>query len=197
MSKPMHIDLIKAIHNCNMEEVKKHCHKSIINANYYDDIAIILATERGHLGIIEYLIQEGANVNATNNTGTSALMVVNNSENHLKILDLLIQNGANINIHNRRGQNALDYALDALTSVYDKDPNNEAKYFARIAYLIDNNIDVRDFKLKSFPFESKNQVQYYQKIKSLIDIAKEKQTIEQNVSAYIDNEESKPHKLKI
>lgn len=196
----MHLDLIKAIYSKNMDEVKKYCDSSTINATHYDNVPLILAAEVGNLDIIDYLLQQGANPNLTNQTGTSALMITNANmkDNHLVILDRLLESGANINAYNRRGQNSLHYALEALTNPHEKSSTHEAKYFAKIEYLIHHNIDLQDFKIDSRKFEAKRQVDYYQKFKSLIQIAQEKQKLEHDLN-HPHNHDNEPseHKTKM
>jgi len=70
--------------------------KNSINAN---TIALIYASEHGHLEIVKLLIEKGANVNESNLSGWTTLFFAINA-NHLDIANRLIEKGANLLVTN-------------------------------------------------------------------------------------------------
>lgn len=65
----------------------------------------------GFENIVQTLIEHGANINATNNDGESALLLAaaKGSENMVK---LLIENGADVNIINKKNESVLIVAIN-------------------------------------------------------------------------------------
>jgi ankyrin repeat protein len=70
---------------------------------------LIYAATGGHNAIVEYLIAEGADVNAVSPNGTSALMMAVR-EGKGPTVDLLIAKGADVNRKNQQGATALAWA---------------------------------------------------------------------------------------
>ncbi|TDB60660.1 formyltransferase family protein [Photorhabdus khanii] len=85
----------------NLYKIKKHINNisSIDERNQNSWSLLMVACYYGYLDIVKYLIDSGANINATNYKGTSVLMYAKEytlrSEDK-KIIDLLIEKGANI-----------------------------------------------------------------------------------------------------
>ncbi|WP_265583129.1 ankyrin repeat domain-containing protein [Wolbachia endosymbiont of Diaphorina citri] len=76
----------------------------------YGRTALIWASRNGQLEIVQYLIEEGANVNAESPGNTTALIHAA-VHGHLEVVQLLIANGADLNVK-RKGQfPALTYAI--------------------------------------------------------------------------------------
>jgi len=73
---------------------------------------LIYAATNGFLNIIEYLLDEKVDINATSPNGTTALMMAVRS-NHFDAAKLLLKRGANVNIRNENGENALYWAEKA------------------------------------------------------------------------------------
>lgn len=75
--------------------------------------AIIIATFNHHLEIIDLLIQNGANINASNNKGTTVFMYAKTKALHtgdFSILEYLISHGADLNkMDFVNGWTVLDY----------------------------------------------------------------------------------------
>jgi len=83
--------------------------QSLEKRGQYDDTAVILASRRGQLGVVEELIGAGVNLNHRNMDGTNALWaaVVANS---FPIAEALLAADANINNQNDNGATVLMYA---------------------------------------------------------------------------------------
>ncbi|QRG70440.1 ankyrin repeat domain-containing protein [Brevibacillus choshinensis] len=74
--------------------------------------ALLEAAKQGDKNAINQLLADGADINATDETGrTSALIAVHT--NQLDIFNLLIEHGANLNIRDERLDNPLLYASAA------------------------------------------------------------------------------------
>jgi ankyrin repeat protein len=70
---------------------------------------LIYAATGGHDAVVEYLLAEGANVNAVSPNGTSALMMAVR-EGKVSTVALLIAKGADVNQRNQQGATALAWA---------------------------------------------------------------------------------------
>lgn len=106
--------LVEASENGDINMVKRLIQ---IGATSYD-IALKEASLFGHLEIVKYLIEKGANIQANNNLALR--MAVMNK--HLDIVKYLIENGADIHINN-------EYILRKAT---------ELNHLEMIKYLIEN-----------------------------------------------------------
>ena len=60
------------------------------------------ASAQGYLEIVKYLVGIGANVNATNNVGETALIWAS-AQGNLELVKYLVVKGANVNAKNRDG----------------------------------------------------------------------------------------------
>ena len=78
-----------------------------LNAPGYDGMSLLMiASNFGHVDIIELLLKKGANVNAQNNKGDTALIIASRAPS-LPVIQLLINNDANIHIKGFRDRDAL------------------------------------------------------------------------------------------
>ncbi len=76
----------------------------------FGNIDFILSAKEGYTGRLERLIQVGANVNAVDENGSTALMWAA-QEGHAGSVTTLLANGADVNIANVSGSTALMYAI--------------------------------------------------------------------------------------
>lgn len=70
---------------------------------------LIYAATNGYHEIVTFLLDSGANVNATTDNGTTALMMAVRG-NHYETVKLLLARGANLQASNEAGETALDWA---------------------------------------------------------------------------------------
>ena len=85
--------------------------------NRYGGTALIPAAERGHLDVIEELLNETkVDINHVNNLGWTALMeavILNDgNETQQKVIQLLIDHGADVNIPDKKNVSPLQHAHD-------------------------------------------------------------------------------------
>ena len=73
------------------------------------DQRLLVAVKQGNVRHVQMLLEGGANVNAMNNNGNTALMLASSS-GYADIVSLLIEAGADINIKAKDGHRALDFA---------------------------------------------------------------------------------------
>lgn len=72
--------------------------------------ALILASKNGHMDIVGFLVDHGANINKVGKRAITALMVA--AENgHLDVVKYLVEKGANIHAVGLYNYTALDYAI--------------------------------------------------------------------------------------
>ncbi|MCD4654049.1 ankyrin repeat domain-containing protein [bacterium] len=106
-------EILKAVENGDLEAVKT-CIKNGADVNSKNDrgwTTLHWAAFKGHLKIAEYLIQQGAEVDALakNNNNKTPLMLAA-LEGKANVVDLLIKNGANVSSKDRDGSTALHMA---------------------------------------------------------------------------------------
>jgi ankyrin repeat protein len=83
--------------------------------NRYGGVAVIPASERGHVEVVRYLLEHSAvDVNHVNNLGWTALLeaviLADGDEAHQEIIRLLLAHGADPSIADRDGITALEHA---------------------------------------------------------------------------------------
>ena len=83
--------------------------KADINLSSKDTPPLQRAAQMGNKSMVEFLLQNGASVDAVNSSGETSLMVAAR-EGHRVIVELLIKNKANINAQSKPGWTALTYA---------------------------------------------------------------------------------------
>jgi ankyrin repeat protein len=80
------------------------------DVNLYGWPPLIYAAFNGHAAVVDYLLQKGAEINATTANGSTALLFAARF-GHLAVVELLLQHKADPNIANERGATAIDWAL--------------------------------------------------------------------------------------
>lgn len=75
-----------------------------------DDLPLNAAVKSGNIKTVKALLEAGADVNAKDKYGYTALMWAN--DEHKEIAELLISNGAKVNMQDKDCYTALDYAKD-------------------------------------------------------------------------------------
>ena len=124
---------IKAVQQNNIDFVKDVLNNpgqriQIINGKYNNALqrnALMVASFEGHLGIVQLLLDNGAEVNDVDSTGMTALMLAA-EQGDLEIVKILLLKGANIDNKTTVGppQNALEIARehhhDDVAEVLDK-----------------------------------------------------------------------------
>jgi len=85
-----------------------------VNAvDHYGDTALMWAANDGHLNVVEFLVEHGANVNAAATgliyAGFTALIYAS-EKGYVNMVKYLIKHGANINAKNKNGDTALSIA---------------------------------------------------------------------------------------
>jgi methionyl-tRNA formyltransferase len=79
--------------------------------------ALTMATYNGHLELVRYLVEQGADINATNYKGTSVLMyaksaTVNAGQKNMELLETILNLGGNLEHCDERQKNVLEYARE-------------------------------------------------------------------------------------
>ncbi len=84
-------------------------HGANVNQVHTNEITMLMhAARRGHTKIVRYLLQKGADINAKDNRGSTALM----HSKDIEITKELIKHGAELEVVDRYGKNALIMAVE-------------------------------------------------------------------------------------
>lgn len=126
--------------------VKLHIYAGtdIDQADIDGNIPLLLAVERGHIGMAELLIQHEANLEVTDRDGFTPL-IMSAEFNHPEVLLILLEAGADIEAEDKAERTALDWAIimqsiEAEEILRENDaPSGAEKSF--IAAIQTNNID--------------------------------------------------------
>ena len=100
--------------------------------------ALMIASEKGYLRIVQLLIDSGADINHQDIDGRTALMI-SSGKGYLPIVQLLLDSGADINLQNKYGNTALMYAIKhsiilRLLLKNGANPLIKEKYYGETAY---------------------------------------------------------------
>ena len=71
----------------------------------------MIASEHGHLQVVEILLRNRANVDLQNSDGNTALMIAS-EHGHLQVVEILLRNRANVDLQDSYGSTALMYASE-------------------------------------------------------------------------------------
>uniref|UniRef100_T1JUE7 Uncharacterized protein n=2 Tax=Tetranychus urticae TaxID=32264 RepID=T1JUE7_TETUR len=104
-------DLVWSVKNGDLEQVKEliKTHKININEQIDGRTPVIYAADYGQREILEYLIIIGANVNATDKHGITALLAAI-WEGHTDCVKLLLESGAETKLKTPDGKSYLEVA---------------------------------------------------------------------------------------
>ena len=105
--------LMLAVENGQEEMLKLLLQKDGIKLdlfNYSDNTALMLASKKGCIKIVEMLLRAGADVNLSLALEKTALIYAS-EEKHIEVIDLLLGAGANINFITGSGMTALTVAI--------------------------------------------------------------------------------------
>jgi acyl-CoA-binding protein len=100
-------------HN-NLEQLRKHLNKnkSLINQVDKENMTLLMwACDHGHLEIVKYLVEQGADMNKQDNDGQTCLHYAVSCE-HLDIIKYLVQSKINVDICDNDGTKAVDLVED-------------------------------------------------------------------------------------
>jgi len=103
--------LILACYNSN-NEVASYLIDKNADVNYIsqEGTALMAATVKGNIKLVELLLLNGANPNLTDENGTTALMYAVQFKNET-IIKLLLANKADASLLNQEGKTAFEYAV--------------------------------------------------------------------------------------
>jgi len=143
------LELLIACENRNIDNVKKALKKSLFGGSAYvnargDDwrTPLIIAAENGDLEIVQYLINEGANVNYFDKKHYSPLYYAAD-KSHIEIVKILLENGASTAIEEEAcsipietsAENGCVEIIDLLIS-YGVDINSKNKVYMRTPLIL-------------------------------------------------------------
>jgi len=100
------MSICQSIHLNDLNEMKR----LIKNGRTSLNGALIIACRLGHLEIVKYLVEHGADVNKTNENNNNALIIAC-YHNQYKTVKFLLKHGAFVNQMNRWGNTAIGSAI--------------------------------------------------------------------------------------
>jgi ankyrin repeat protein len=111
------IELQNACCNGNYEDVVDLVENKGCNPSGKEDLQkpLSLASGSGHIQIVEYLLQQGADVNGTDLNDESALMSAVIYNQSLQIVQILLEHGADVNRRDIRNMSVLEWATQRST----------------------------------------------------------------------------------
>jgi len=99
--------------------------KARVNAyNNYRDTALMMASENGHIEIVEMLLKKGADLDAKNNDGETALKTAS-EKGHEEVVEMLLDNGADVKTLEEVHKGVLSNAQIRINFLNEKIENNE------------------------------------------------------------------------
>lgn len=80
------------------------------NGSFYHNVTpLMVAAKRGHVQVVQFLLDAGAEINAQDDLGMTALMYATQA-GQIPVVQALLKRGADIKVKNRQGETALDLA---------------------------------------------------------------------------------------
>jgi hypothetical protein len=102
--------LVKAAFDDDVPQIRELLRRGAdVNQSENGTTALELAVGHGNLELVRLLLQSGASVNRSNESGMTILFWLNRSDEH-ELLQLLLRAGAEVNHRNAEGNTALMYA---------------------------------------------------------------------------------------
>ena len=92
-----------------MKDSNSKYHRLINQPNNNGDTPLYIASENGHLSVVEYLIHHGADVNKADKDGRTPLYIASQN-GHLSVVEYLIHHGGDVNKTDNDGWTALHNA---------------------------------------------------------------------------------------
>lgn len=116
-------DIRRKDKSCEQNKKSKSSMDSIIDImrrKKAEDTPLHLASQMGHLHIVKYLLENGADPNAIGNGGKTPIFVAsykNSPQKHLEIVQILLEYEANINFRDSEGGTPLHYIQDRKSEI--------------------------------------------------------------------------------
>ena len=104
---PFEPNLLQAINKGDLESVKWLIEQG---HHIWDNKIFIQAAGSGHLNIVQYFVEHGANLNLADNYGTPLIVAI--GSNHMEIVQYLVEHGADVNLQSPYG-GPLCYAISS------------------------------------------------------------------------------------
>ncbi len=96
--------------NGDIDGVKPYIERGEIErADIHGFSPLLIATYHGHARLVEYLVENGADVDRQEKRGWTSLMYAS-YYNYKEIAKILLKHNASVTMKNSEGKNALDYA---------------------------------------------------------------------------------------
>ena len=130
------------------EKIEKIIKKEKLTKEDKLNIKLFKAVKSSNLKKIKVLVKHGANVNAYDKFGNTALFNVLRVTQNVEVLKLLLELGANVNLKNKNGFDALQNANREyefyLKWTNERDPEVEKNYKNMIDILNQKNLEIND-----------------------------------------------------
>jgi ankyrin repeat protein len=139
---------IDEIENNNIEQVNKLLNEGA-DIHYNNDLPLMISSYRGYYEMTKFLLDNGANINATYRYNCPIIYACLND--HIHILELLLERGANIENNDIINDNIIN-------SCFIKDSIESLKLLIKHGFTFDTYI--QNAFTKSVKYKSKNILQF-------------------------------------